>query len=142
MQSTEIFWALKIENFQLKMFDIFLTPLANCLFFLWTGLSGISSFGYWKSDLQYQHISHSVGYPYVVICCWNTFFENRISFSSVIDVTAANDLCLNGNRRQTGQKCCQGLSWHESLTKNGFYCDFPCLSAWNERSYGFWPLGK
>ena len=36
------------------------------------------------------------------------FFENRISFSSVIDVTAANDQCLNGNRRQNGQKVFKG----------------------------------
>ena len=36
------------------------------------------------------------------------FFENRISFSSVIDVTAANDQCLNGNHRQNGQKVFEG----------------------------------
>ena len=30
-------------------------------------------------------------------------FGNKISYFSVIDVTTANDLCLNGNRRQNGQ---------------------------------------
>ena len=36
------------------------------------------------------------------------FFENKISLSSVIDVTAANDKCLNGNRRQNDQKVFKG----------------------------------
>ena len=37
-----------------------------------------------------------MGYPYVTIYGRN----NQISFFFVIDVIAANVLCLNGNRRQ------------------------------------------
>ena len=40
-------------------------------------------------------------------------FENQISFSIVIDVIAANNQCLNGNRRQNGQKvfkCYPGMA--------------------------------
>ena len=40
-------------------------------------------------------------------------FESQISFSSVIDVIAANDQCLNGNRRENGQKvfkCYPGMA--------------------------------
>ena len=39
----------------------------------------------------------------VTECLYDTFFETRISFSSVIDATGANDLFFNGDRRQNGQ---------------------------------------
>ena len=55
-------------------------------------------------------LCNTYAHDHIGICCGNTCFKKSISFFRVIDVTAANDLCLSGNGHQNVFKGYHGMA--------------------------------